>query len=740
MIMRNANLAAGLALVLGATTAMQPARAQTPAAGVQFLFVGDKTCPDAPATCVFTDVTAAYRYLHVIVHYEPTDDEWQVHAGMTCAGAADVAGRAEIGPDGWREDVVDLSALPTQLSSKPACYVFRGRSGYDVTYYAAYFDNSASPDADTVFPHRRDLGGRPDLPDLDVQLIHRTPIFPYDGKPSAPSRGQAVEFAARVANVGARPSRPFGYAWLLDGVEVASGIISAPLVPGSNVELHYPWRWDPTPHDLELRVTPSEPDASSTNNRLTIRTNALLLGFWVEKSAYAYFNDHQWLYCSRVACAGSNSFEDWLQRQVQTWNALFASSLYPGFAPNGVADRVALDEVVVVPDGSLPLHGGGATYSPDLSNRTVDLEWGLPAANVSTSYPLHWENPFDVNWGMIHELNHARSLADLYRFDIGIGPPNRVDVVGADGLPAVDSAGGPSHLHSFVSGRNEEFLYQNAERDLMSCPCTPTYSLYSVLTLNRLRNRRARCGNTSPPCNLGDWYRDMPPVSSAEVADSSGKPVVSGELRLFFDAGGTYNAHAFSQTNSQTLPIRGGKVLLPADPFHGGGNTGTAGHNLLLIELIAPGIDEFCFQEPTAFNLAYWIGYRDRNHPADFTLRAGHDARNGCLLDLPPARVNEPFATSPFASRVRLAGWQGTGRRRRARFRVDLVDDSVPAHPMRNRQVEVEDRAGHVLATAVTNRSGVAVVLVPAGRVGLSVVDSTDNQLTIAQGLQTRSR
>ena len=703
----------------------------------QPLFLGDRTCLDDVWDCPFARTVALHPYLHVVLRDQPGNDDWRVQAGATCSETSpEIAGGQPIGQDGYLETVVDLSAAPSavQLLGAPACYVFRGRHGWAVTFYAAYFDDRPTPDADQVYPGYQALTGRPDLPDLDVTYIHRAPVYPYDAAKNAPSPGDSVTFEAHVRNAGGQPAPPFQYTWTLDHDVLVRGGFPTALAPAQEVTIRLRWRWQGGPHDLTFRLHATSDQISTPHDRLTIRTNALALGFWVEQDAYQYFRDHQWEYCQTLACAGSDSFEDWLQRQVLAWNLLLARSQSP-LAPAGAADRVRLDELTVVPDGSLPLHGGLATNSPDSSDHTVDLEWGLPARDVARSYHLNWEGPFDVDWSTIHELNHARSLADLYRFDVPMKPGNTVAVTALDGAPVWNSArpfDQANKITAFSTDPKVFFLYQNREQDLMSCPCTPTYSAYSVVLLNRLRGRRARCGNTNPPCNLGDWFTEIPPLNELRILDATGSLLPDGsQVRLFFDLGTGYTDHIFQQSQNETLRVRGGVVSLGPDPFQTHGSTRLAGHNLLLIEVRSGDVDRFCFQEPTDFNLAYWTGYRDLAHPAGYTLRLNAISGNGCNLQLPRALVNEPFATSPDASRVRLGPRSGSARTAGRILVVRLRDDARPPIPMRNRYVEVESRTGRILAAGTTDSHGILRLKLRGNVTSFRIIDATDNDLSI---------
>ena len=182
----------------------------------------------------------------------------------------------------------------------------------------------------------------------------------------------------------------------------------------------------------------------------------------------------------------------------------------------------------------------------------------------------------------------------------------------------------------------------------MSCVCSAFYSPYTAVVLNRLGNRRALCGNYQCPMQ----YRRLVPRHAAEKR-AAGPGSIRGERRPVRSPCDCSTIQG-SVTARTALPSRIPRYS-PGETAHSPcrstrfdrmAHRTSAGHNLLLLEVTAPGIDRFCFQEPTDFNMAYWAGYVDAAHPAVFTLRLNRIWQNACRLIRPPALVNEPFATS----------------------------------------------------------------------------------------------
>ena len=265
-----------------------PSLAQTPQGPIQSLFLGDKTCLDSPFSCTFPNVVASHRYLHVVLDDAPNNPDWKVQAGPMCSATMlDIAGGIPTDSSGYVEVVVDLQAVPQDfLLAGPTCYGFHGRSHWAVGFYTAYLDDSPLQDADQVYPGYRTLQGRPDLPDLDITYINRTPSYPYDAPKNVASSGDTVTFQAHILNAGGLAAPPFDYVWQDDGEARQRGRFDSALPPGSETSISLPWVWDDRPHNLTFAVVPAGPETSERNDRLTIRSDAVMLGFWVERGAY----------------------------------------------------------------------------------------------------------------------------------------------------------------------------------------------------------------------------------------------------------------------------------------------------------------------------------------------------------------------------------------------------------------------------------------------------------------------
>ncbi len=256
------------------------------------------------------------------------------------------------------------------------------------------------------------------LPDLNAAYIARLPRYDYTATKNQPAPGDSVTFQAVVANRGGQNTGTFAYEWYIDSLQVMNSTYPN-LLPGESITLSLGWTWQNGPHTVRIELDPVNliAEVSEQNNAVEDRTNALAVGFWVEQSVYDWFNVHQ-----VELGLGSVSWDDWAQRQLKYWNQMFETAISP-LTPQGIVDRVRLDKIVIIPDGSYQNCANG----PTPEDRTVDLVWGFTSEYVGvhsnrTDCPFNFylDNPdFQVfEPPLLHEMSHARYLVDLYGLGI----------------------------------------------------------------------------------------------------------------------------------------------------------------------------------------------------------------------------------------------------------------------------------------------------------------------------------
>ena len=439
-------------------------------------------------------------------------------------------------------------------------------------------------------------GGGPNS-DLDVTYIERTPRYNYDASKGWPAAGDIVTFIAHVKNAGSDSTGSFQYKWFIDGTEAQSGSMNS-LNPGQSATTSYQWTWQNGNHNVKFVADPGNQitEKSEINNQIEDRTNALAVGLWVEQSLYDWYNANQLSMCASKGCAGSNSWEDWAQRQIKEWNRLFQISTYPS-APQGVLDRVRLDKIVIVPDGSLPLNGGLPSNTPDTRDKTVDMMWGFPSSGLND--PEFQNSVVKYDYGLLHEMSHARYLVDLYSFDV---QQSEVLVRNNGNLVAGTSLMPTIHF---------DVVYYNKGQKIMGAGSySAGYDEHSVKALNRILGQRAKGGNFNAPSSMGEYLNDIPADNNLRILNRNGNPLAGAEIKIYKSkfVSNYYNIEFRNSPDMTGFTNSQGIFNLGAFPFTGARINPYEANGIFLAEIRSENNVEYHFQEVTDFNLAYWAG------------------------------------------------------------------------------------------------------------------------------------
>ena len=445
--------------------------------------------------------------------------------------------------------------------------------------------------------------------DLDVTFIERTPRYDYDAAQNNPLPGELVTFHGHIRNWGPDTVAAVGYRWQLDGQTVATGTLSN-VAPGEERVVTWSWEWSPDDHWIKLTADPENAvsESSEANNEIADRTNGIIVGFWVEQSVYDYFHQYQ-----HLLGVGSNSWEDWAQRQMRRWNQLCAEAIWP-ISPQGVLDRVRIDKIIVVGDGELPLGPWGLpTNHPDVRDRTVDLMWGFPATLLdgtfySDHYSVSEDNPFYIERSLIHELGHARYLIDCYGFDVH----NTAHHGGHDQVQIWEGdvyVGGSQYMPYLAW---DEVLYYNQSGGVMSGPYGFRWSPYEAGALNLIAYQRACCGNYNAPGNIGVFLQDLPERNHVRFVDQFGQPRVGASVRVY-RAGpgpGWYGKTIDNTYDLEYTTDADGYAHMPRNPFSTGNIVHTYGwaNGVAVLRIAHSGQVWYRFLEVTDFNMQYWLG------------------------------------------------------------------------------------------------------------------------------------
>jgi hypothetical protein len=384
-------------------------------------------------------------------------------------------------------------------------------------------------------PAAADTGRAPRPAELTIQYVQRLPAIDYvwgsanprvDGWPAV---GQRMTWRAHVRNW-FPAARTVAYRWELDGREVGRGTVTIPAGEVGAADYVLPWAFER--HELAFAIDPENAVAEEEehNNRVALATDALSVGFYVERSVYDHFRAHQ----HEFPEAHSTSFEDWAQRQVTLYNELFARAVYPE-TPDGVRERLRLDRIAVVADGALPLdpaaHTVGGSFDPasarpNVADRTVDLQWGFPSKALSAyedraSRAIN--NQFFWYSGFVqHEVGHARGMIDVYGESVYAGVPGH-----AGALPWVPVIG----TVTYPTGQASVLF--RSEPGLMATDWT-FLDRTSAVVWERMAGRRARFGNYNSPEDIGWFLNDLLPDDvRLRFVNADGTPATAVRVSVY---------------------------------------------------------------------------------------------------------------------------------------------------------------------------------------------------------------
>jgi hypothetical protein len=457
---------------------------------------------------------------------------------------------------------------------------------------------------------------------LTIGWITRLPAMNYvwnSSNPAVagwPAQGQEVVWRAFVKNWSSSVKRGVSFQWLLDGSVAASGTMDIPA--GAYAFTDFPWNWTFERHTLNFVVEPENGD----HNHLAISTDSISLGLYVEQTIYDHFHEHQ-----HKLGIGSNSFEGWAQRQMRMWNHILANAIYPE-TPDGVMDRIRIENITVVADGSLPLvdAGGKAGFDPsqavpNLNDHTVDLQWGFPLGvlDIYGNYTtLELYNQFFYSGFLQHELGHARYLIDVYGFDVYHGTAGGTIEIMENGELVAGSRymQGTTLINGGVAGIR---VHQTEEKGMMNTDWT-FMDRYSAVCMNLIAGHRATVGNFNDPENIGVFLNDLPAENRFTVADEGGYILKNAGIRIFQASAPENPDGAYPRVFDNTPDLHlttddNGQVLLGRCPFS---RDGVIRHeffkfsNTAFIMRVEDGNKVgYKVIDVSLFNLEYWRGNTD---------------------------------------------------------------------------------------------------------------------------------
>ncbi|HUO84442.1 MAG TPA: CARDB domain-containing protein [Thermoanaerobaculia bacterium] len=448
--------------------------------------------------------------------------------------------------------------------------------------------------------------------DLSVGWISRLPKIEYVWESDDPARegwpeeGQQITWVANVRNLTNRRLENIGYRWTEDGVVIEQGVST--LEPGVVTRFDLPWIWTFDRHQIsfEIDTTDTLAEIEERNNRLLIFTDAISAGFWVEQSFWEGMRQ-----TIVDAGIGGTTVEDWLQRRILQYNDMAALAAYDWpETPAGVLDRWRIDAIHIVPDGALPIvppdlggavrdwgagAGSYATLYPHSLDRTVDMQWGFPASNLS--FYANYDAWTLTHNSLVHELGHARWLIDVYAWRL-----RSTDVVEIDSFPPPDA-----------NGR----YYETPEFGMMNTQWG-YIDRYSAVALNRIAGHRATSGHYNEPWNMGAFLNDLPEENRIRLGDREGNVFPGRTVKLYrpsSELDPDFMDHPYwlrfdGQADFTLQTDEEGVIVLPRNPFSDEDLTMWVDRNnaLAVLELIDGDTRRWAFLEARHLNMAYWRG------------------------------------------------------------------------------------------------------------------------------------
>lgn len=366
-------------------------------------------------------------------------------------------------------------------------------------------------------PVRAEVGWISREPHLRAPATLEAPIT--EGWPAV---GSAVEWVAHVLNRGTETAARVPYTWRINDEIAESGVVDLP--PGqTDVRLQWTWTFTRRRISFAIAPPPEAHDATTNDDEVSIDSDALTIGFRVQRGTY------DWL-----AQDGGEGFERIFQRQLPRWNEILATAVF-ATAPEGALDRLRIDRIEVY-DESLP-------RNEELLD--IDLNWTFPTTNSDTRF-LQKGSPRNVQLDqtiVLHELLHWRGLTDLYAYDVvhhdGTDADGRINiveagkpVVGTTLMPAMSVSGGLLVFRSPVNGLMGSQYRSNARLTEL---CVNGLNLWAgrrtPLSIDRFGNLINALSNAVHP----DSYVHRLPQATSIVFTDQGRRLPDATVDVYLD-------------------------------------------------------------------------------------------------------------------------------------------------------------------------------------------------------------
>ncbi|MCF8242327.1 MAG: T9SS type A sorting domain-containing protein [Melioribacteraceae bacterium] len=469
------------------------------------------------------------------------------------------------------------------------------------------FGISSDPSPIIKFTAEQQFGG---LPDLNVLFISRSQKYKrfeieytpggYNPHPKPgteniqhyPEDGELMTYTANIKNTGGGSVDSFMVKWYVDS-ELIQTSFHGSIYQEQRIKsrLQYPWDAD-DPYYVKCELTPvgATEELSTLNNYLENRSNAIAFDIYIEEGMVGLFQgyrNHLNSYC----------FEDWIQFNINHMMDLMDEAVYENISPEGVHERIFIDSITYVPNGTL----SGGNHAP--FNPYADGAWGFSLDSNWFQVAVIGHDDLGYEPALIHELSHQIGLIDLYAMDQHGSTVHTIE----------PRTGEPVELTPVVPFDNPVLYYSSRKNDLMHGPGNDRYTDHTAGGL--MKNLGKRRGY------YGDYLFDIPLENTLVLKKPDGSVLQDYEVWFYWSEPGVGvgNITKFrGVTNSSgeyTFPHEThsdyeGRIDVqnPFSSIHSDDPHVVGLNSTFLIRAVKGDSVGYSFMDICDFNVAYWNG------------------------------------------------------------------------------------------------------------------------------------
>jgi hypothetical protein len=397
------------------------------------------------------------------------------------------------------------------------------------------------------------------------------------------------------------------YAWTIDGESVLRGV--ADLVPG-RTEILLPWPWRRTRHQIGFAISPPRAlgEATTADDQLAISSDALSLRLFVERGLYDWLLEDE-----------RPGFERLMQGHVELWNAMLARAVHPT-SPQGVLDRLRVDDVLIVPDDQRTPRG--------VEWVQADFNWSFRTISSDDRFLHKGASPRVVadQTIVLHELLHQRGLIDLYDYRV----IHRLDQGEEEGRVNIEENGrrvvGTFLMPAIGQGPIGIFVFNSPYNGLMGTQYRASANLteHSAWGLNLWAGRRTpkredQWGNAindlSGVVQPRSYVALTPANTELSFVDQNGARIESAQVDVFLDHSRFSYVRTYRPGPDRTLAMDAhGIAVLPGEALDriAPRALGPPKAQVIILGIRTPAARGFAFLPVYELNMLYFRGQQER--------------------------------------------------------------------------------------------------------------------------------